>query len=112
MLNELENLEWERKMRALQEGITPEARDMVEVIGKKSLQGNTKPTPMEILEDLMARLKAKFDEAVKGNDYVTILKYSEAITNVAKSLTDLQSSKAALDKTENMIAEMLEMLKS
>lgn len=111
MLNELEELEWERKMRALQEGITPEARDMVDVIGKKSMQGNTKPTPMEILEDLMARLKAKFDEAAKGNDYVTILKYSEAITNVAKGITDLQGSKAAYETMDRMIAEMRDMLR-
>lgn len=112
MLNEQEEREWERMMDRVPEGISPEARDMVAVIGTKSLQGDSKPDPLEILEDLMARLKAKFDEAVKGNDYVTILKYSEAITNVAKSLTDLQSSKVALDKTESMIAEMLEMLKN
>ena len=89
--------------------------EAVKITKKMSEEGTflvEKPTPIEFLADVLSKLNGKFNEAVKGNDFTTIIKYSEAMTAVAKAITDLQSSKAALDKTENMIAEMLEMLKN
>lgn len=118
MLNEQEESAWERRMREIQEGNTMRKgismEEAMKIARKMSEEGMIlveKPTPMEILEDLMGGLKAKFDEAAKGNDYVTILKYSEAITNVAKGITDLQGSKAAYETMDRMIAEMRDMLR-
>lgn len=50
--------------------------------------------PMEVMAEVLSSLKVKFDEAVKSNDYVTIMKYSEAMTAVAKGITEMQSGRA------------------
>lgn len=71
-----------------------------------------KPSPMEILEDVMIKLHGKFDQALHGNDFPTIIKYSEAMTAVAKAITDMQSGHAATAMMERTISELRSMLEA
>ena len=69
-----------------------------------------KPDPMEVMAEVLNSLKVNFDEAVKSNDYVTIMKYSEAMTDVAKGITEMQSGKGAIAMMERTITELRKLM--
>lgn len=58
--------------------------------------------PEEILLDVMVKMKERFDKAVDSDNYAAILRISDELIKVSKSITELRSGNVVKDVMEQL----------
>ena len=64
---------------------------------------------MEMMTDMMEKLKGKFDESVERGNMVEILRYSEAMTEASKAVVQLRSG-SGLEKAMDAVLQLNKLL--
>lgn len=58
--------------------------------------------PEEILVDTMVKMKERFDKAVDSNDYVAIVRISDELIKVSKTIAELRSGNVVKDVMDRL----------